>query len=206
MSLSTLRYSTPIYKEAQCWYNAASNIKHYRLQGKNLHLVLGAHAYITDPNNLNPRTAQFNGIYPTSKNTWEVKENEIWAEPAFSHGWLEDENGNVYDYIYKGRERGIIEGESKKSLATRGLHYCHLSPLTEMAVYKHILEQLVYSAKENEKEKPRLLKHMAEGRTDLIVRDQEGGEMTLTDSLLEIEQVKINYKQLQEAWMARKGN
>jgi len=35
------------------------------------------------------------------------------------------------------------------------------------------------------------------------VRDQEGGEMSLVDSILEIEQVKINYKQIQEAWMAR---
>jgi hypothetical protein len=198
MSLSTLRYSTPIYEENNCWFNAANNLKHYRLNGKDLHLVLGAHAQLNDPTNIGPKTAQFNGIIPTSKTTWEVREEAMWKEPEFSHGWLEDEDGNVYDYIYRGKAKGIIEGESKESLSHRGLHYCYVTAPTETMLFGKVTTHLAECWAKNLDVRKKIIK-MAEKDKD----DYDRAETA--DALLLVEQQKVTYKNLQEAWMARKG-
>lgn len=67
------------------------------------------------------------------------KDMKDFARPSGfdAHGWLEDDNGNVYDYVYPSlnalaivHDRHIklkkdtrIEGETKHYLAKRGLHF-----------------------------------------------------------------------------------
>ena len=145
--LSTLRYTTFRYVRNQCWYNAAHNIIVYKnLMGKNLHWVVGAVVIWVDRKNNTKGSIGYDG-----GKRRDCDPRNLLRNYDDSHAWLEDEDGNVYDYIFEEdvppvdhpdftMDAGFVDGVSRKVLAERGYD---LRPFNEVgqALVPYILLQ-----------------------------------------------------------------
>lgn len=111
------------YYQNQCYFNAYINKKHH-YKGKNLKLVIGSLGFYD--------WFEFGG------KEWGMLEFALRlnTDSSDSHCWLEDEQGNIYDYIFKDYNRiskkrtgkvlpylGILEGKSKEWCQSKGLTY-----------------------------------------------------------------------------------
>jgi len=135
--LSTLRYTTFRYVRNQCWYNAAHNIITYKnLTGKNLRWVCGAVIIWADRKNGLSMSIGYGGGTRRDLNLRDAIRNY-----DDSHAWLEDDEGNVYDFFYEENvpsiahpdftlEAGFIDGVPRKVLAQQGYD---LRPFNEVA-------------------------------------------------------------------------
>ena len=101
--LSTLRHAfNPTYKEGHCWFNAAKNLRPLsKTNGVPLHWVCGARQY-----HANAERCMWTGmdgrLLPDGRKVEVVHDEKTlrrrWRD---THAWLEDDSGNVYDYIYE---------------------------------------------------------------------------------------------------------
>lgn len=123
-------YSTLIAQKKCCWWNAAHNrIVYKRTRNLNLRWVVGAWKVVL---NRKMGWGSSNGYNPITKlpRTGEADIMRNWDD---THAWLEDEDGNVYDYFYQEDidlmpeqrpdftlEAGRIEGVSRADLAKKG--------------------------------------------------------------------------------------
>ena len=111
------------YKCGNCYTNAYVNKRHY-YKDKNLKLVIGS--------------LGINGWFEYGGKNW-IKndfEKKIMGFCSDSHCWLEDDEGNIYDYLFEDynfwvkyntksnmRRIGLVEGVSKEDLARDGVEY-----------------------------------------------------------------------------------
>jgi hypothetical protein len=138
-----------IYVENGCWYNASVNLP--KLEAKydrKMKVVVGSASFILKNGDLS-----ICGINDDQRHTFFLREKlknpkityeEIWAmikkevlrgslpnlsrselkkEYTNSHGWVEDEYGNVWDYVFKEGETikpGFINGVHRSKLAEMG--------------------------------------------------------------------------------------
>lgn len=125
------------YKLGRCVANAYLNKRHY-YKDKNLKLVVGS--------------LGFNGWYEFGGRLWTTEDfMKTFKQrdcPSFDvHVWLEDEEGNVYDYIFdeyntisqirtgkKLKMRGLLEAKSKRELLRAGLAYVPASESTQVSI------------------------------------------------------------------------
>ena len=123
-----------IYKPGRCYANA-----HYNLENAFKHL--GLHPVYG--------SLGLAGHYEYGGKDWGVK--EFAKKPTDSHCWLEDADGNVYDYIFPdyldfarhwGKtpqfQPGELIGESKKELLRRGLDFRAASPEAQAIIKKGV--------------------------------------------------------------------
>lgn len=111
------------YKQRNCFINAYINkLNHYK--DKNLKMVIGS--------------LGINGWFEYGGKDWKKEDFKKRMEYhcSDSHCWLEDEEGNVYDMLFKEykywveyrthqpmKRVGLIEGVSKEELARDGIVY-----------------------------------------------------------------------------------
>ena len=131
------------YNEGECFVNAFINKRNY-YKSKNLKYVIGS--------------VSFNGFFEFGGKNWGPKEFEkrhtkgthIWD----AHAWLEDEEGNIYDFIFPfynysakvntGRELKVAkntlwEGISRAEAKEMGVEYIAADKVTQTAVFISIL-------------------------------------------------------------------
>lgn len=123
------------YKEGNCFINAYINKTHY-YKDKKLRMVYGS--------------LGMNDWFEYGGKNWTLKDfkkkQEGWRWDA--HGWLEDSDGNVYDYAFEwynevaeiNTKRGInieglIEGKSKDELKSLGLTYVEATKDISLAIF-----------------------------------------------------------------------
>jgi hypothetical protein len=139
--LSTLRFYTTLKNERQhCWFNAAHNLIVYNNFGKELHWVVGSLIFVADrKNGLSAGWGQNENHNLRDTDLGDMVENY-----DDSHAWLEDDEGNVYDYVHTTDvppfpphrrpdwkiEPGFINGVPRKVLARMGYE---LQPFKEVA-------------------------------------------------------------------------
>lgn len=179
MALSTLRYSLPQHKKNDCWFNAANNLRHYQLNGKNLHLVFGSYiSYTTLP--LRDGDAQFYGTRPLDTMRWEVDEAEMWRDYLFSHGWLEDDDGNIYDYVFEGTKKNtLIEGVSKAEMARNNYHYYPAPPLLQHHIHTCLMAGNERTNLANNKMTTRIRPMFADEPDTMIPMGRDGEPTTM---------------------------
>ena len=132
MSLSTLRNHQLIYEEQRCWYNAIINANAYRnVYGLDLKWVVGALKLHSSKGCVGSNGfMNYDGTF-TLRQPEDLEEH--WDD---THAWLEDDEGNVYDYVTKHDyslmyaldpycrrfklKEGFIIGESYASLKKNG--------------------------------------------------------------------------------------
>ena len=131
--------SQPMYLDDKCFVNAYINkFKHYK--DLNLKYVIGS--------------LGLNGWFEYGGKDWTLRDfqkrnsgkiMECWD----AHCWLEDAQGNVYDFVQPswngilkvrnrpllGRETGIIEGVSKEELKKQGIEYVPADKETQLHIY-----------------------------------------------------------------------
>ena len=130
------------YYENQCYINSFINKKHH-YKNKNLKLVIGS--------------LGLNGWFEFGGKDWGMEEfkKKMGAESSDSHCWLEDDNGNIYDYVFKGYDdiaeyrtgrklgyTGILEGKSKKWCKSAGLTYLPASKEVQTMLFLNVLKIL----------------------------------------------------------------
>ena len=144
MSLSTLRYE--IYTELKnehnrCWYNASYNRCVYR-QTKNLklHWVVGGIMYAKSRKN---RDYTVLGFIKNKYGEPELRKNfNNYLQVSDTHAWLEDDDGNVWDYLHpEDVERHNVNAPDWKLKAgyIRGIHRSVLAKLG-YELYPHPVE------------------------------------------------------------------
>jgi hypothetical protein len=134
------------YKDGQCFFNAFINKRH-TYKDKNLRYVIGS--------------VSFNGFFEFGGKTWGladfVKKHTPGCPPAWdAHAWLEDDDGNIYDYIFphynccavlqtgskmKVADNTLWEGISPSNAKKMGVEYVKADKETQTAIfislYKH---------------------------------------------------------------------
>ena len=102
----------------------------------------------------------FNGWFEFGGKDWKLKDFEKRHTPGTiswdAHAWLEDEEGNIYDYIFddydaiarirthkKLKHTGIIEGKSKKWCKDHGLTYVAAEQEVKIAIFLSMFEVLL---------------------------------------------------------------
>ena len=125
------------YKAGNCFINAFINKRHH-YKNKNLKLVYGSLA--------------INGWFEFGGKDWTLKEfkerNEDGSHRWDAHAWLEDDEGNIYDYVFKRYDRiarirtkrclpytGILEGRSKAECEAMGITYVPAPPEVSKAIF-----------------------------------------------------------------------
>lgn len=119
-----VKKTKPFYQQNGCYVNAFINQKGYYAE-KKLKLVIGS--------------LSINGWFEFGGKNWTKKDFQAKMFPGISdsHCWLEDAEGNVYDYLFGGYEGrwviyrtgnkmkliGMVEGMSKAELLTYGVEY-----------------------------------------------------------------------------------
>lgn len=139
------KMSLPLtYKCGNCYINAYINMRHH-YKDKSLKLVIGSL-----------------GI-----NTWFEYGGKDWTKKDFqkklmgfrsdSHCWLEDSDGNIYDFLFseyedwvmintrrKMKRKGLLEGVPKAELARQGVQYVpapkDAQEMLFLATFKHMKE------------------------------------------------------------------
>ena len=129
---TTRMYSTLLHENNCCWYNAAHNLVVYKeTRNLDLHWVVGASIIVVDRKKVRTLSC---GI--SDDNGGLLTGDELIQNSDNSHAWLEDKNGNVYDYFFhecdaQARSRftecpdlllkpGVIEGIPRQTLAKMG--------------------------------------------------------------------------------------
>jgi len=111
------------YKHANCYINAYINrLHHYK--DKNLKMVIGA--------------LGINDWFEYGGKDWTLDDYKrtMFGHISDSHCWLEDDEGNVYDFLFEEykywvnirtkkpmKRSGLIEGVSKEELKADGIEY-----------------------------------------------------------------------------------
>ena len=111
------------YKHANCYINAYINrLHHYK--DKNLKMVIGA--------------LGINDWFEYGGKDWTLDDYQrtMFGHISDSHCWLEDDEGNVYDFLFEEykywvnirtkkpmKRSGLIEGVSKEELKADGIEY-----------------------------------------------------------------------------------
>jgi hypothetical protein len=109
------------YNAGECYFNAAKNLVSPAYKHLNLHWVCGSLGLA--------------GHFEYGGKNWKAK--DFKAKPNDSHAWLEDDEGNVYDYIFDRYAEfaktwnkkptfptsWCVEGISKADLKEEGLEY-----------------------------------------------------------------------------------
>jgi len=127
------------YVENDCYYNACANKPIYEKNtGKQLKVVIGS--------------LGLNGHFEFGGKDWTA--NNFYENPLDSHAWLEDDAGNVYDYIFSGygycathwgKEVSFplnyeIVGMSKEELKSKyNLEYVKASRTIQKDIWKNAL-------------------------------------------------------------------
>ena len=130
------------YKHNNCQINAYINMRnHYK--NKSLTLVFGS--------------LGINGWFEYGGKNWSVNDfkKKIDGYSSDCHCWLEDDKGNVYDYLHeeynnwvlfrtkrKMKRTGLIEGVSKKDLANDGIEYIPASFEAQKLLFLSIFDLL----------------------------------------------------------------
>lgn len=130
------------YKKDQCFINAYINHHNHYLD-KKLRLVIGSFA--------------INGWFEFGGKNWTKKDfikNLTGTYTTDAHCWLEDEDGNVYDYIHEGYDfwvkirtnkpmkfSGLVEGVSKADLLGKGIEYVPADKETQQILFLRSLKQ-----------------------------------------------------------------
>lgn len=127
-----MSYTTLIHENNHCWYNAAHNLVVYKeTRNLDLHWVVGACIVVVNRKkvrNLSCGISDEGGGLLTGEELVHNSDN--------THAWLEDKDGNVYDYYFheldaQARSRstecpdllmtpGVIEGVSRQTLVKMG--------------------------------------------------------------------------------------
>lgn len=132
------------YKCNNCFINCFINKRHY-YKDKNLKYVIGS--------------IGFNGWFEYGGKNWTKKDFERrHTEGSISwdaHAWLEDDDGNVYDYIFQSYNdvaltatrrpltyTGLIEGKSKQWCEDNGLSYVAADMETSKTIFLSIFKFL----------------------------------------------------------------
>jgi hypothetical protein len=124
------------YVYGDCFYNACYNQKNI-FQGKQLKLVIGS--------------LGLNGHFEFGGKNWKM--GEFKKNPRDAHAWLEDDEGNIYDYVFShygycakhwGKKVCFpldweIVGISKQALKEEyGLEYISATPETQKMILEHV--------------------------------------------------------------------
>jgi hypothetical protein len=127
-----MSYTTLSHIYSACWYDAAHNLVVYKnTRNLDLHWVVGASIIVVDRKKMRTMSC---GI--SDETAGLLTGDELLRNSDNSHAWLEDKDGNVYDYYFPeldtaARSRykdcpdlllkpGVIEGVSRKTLAKLG--------------------------------------------------------------------------------------
>ena len=131
-----MSYTTLSHIYSACWYDAAHNLVVYKnTRNLDLHWVVGANIVVADRKNM--RTMSCGCSDEGGRRSGGLLTgDELLHNSDNSHAWLEDKDGNVYDYYFPEldaatRSRfthcpdlllkpGVIEGVSRMSLAKLG--------------------------------------------------------------------------------------
>ena len=124
----------------QCFYNAYIN-KRNCYKDLNLKLVIGSIAY--------NGWFEFGGEHWRKEDFLDNRNGNAWD----AHGWLEDEDGNIYDYIFDEdnavslyrtnkpiKHLGLIEKASKYQCSKWGLTYVPADKETQTAIFLDLLQ------------------------------------------------------------------
>ena len=132
-----------IYRLDNCFQNAFINKRH-ALKGHNLRYVIGS--------------VSFNDWFEYGGEDWTLEDfqkNKKGPHRWDAHAWLEDENGRVYDKIFKhynwcakkatGKETKIPDGTfinavSKERCASLGVRYIPADKATQTAIFTSMLK------------------------------------------------------------------
>jgi hypothetical protein len=131
------------YKHAYCQINAFINLRH-AYKDKDLKVVIGS--------------LGVNGWFEYGGKNWGIEEFKRKMEDV--HFWLEDKNGNVYDFLFeryslwsvirtgnKLRRTGILEGVSKNELKSVGIEYIPAPIEAQMMLYVNFTPTMVDAEK-----------------------------------------------------------
>jgi hypothetical protein len=129
------------YKKDNCFINAYINHRNHYLD-KKLHIVFGSFA--------------INGWFEFGGKNWTKKDfikNMTGTYTTDAHCWLEDDDGNVYDYIHEGYDfwvkirtnkpmkfSGLVEGMSKADLLGKGIEYVPADKETQQMIFLRVLQ------------------------------------------------------------------
>jgi hypothetical protein len=129
------------YEHKLCYLNAYVNRLYY-YKGKNLKMVIGA--------------LSINNQFGFGHKDWTKEDylQTIRGTNSDSHCWLEDDEGNVYDYLFEQykwwaekkkqpmKRSGLLECVSKEELVADGIEYIPASQETQLALYLNVCEIL----------------------------------------------------------------
>jgi len=131
------------YKHGYCPINAFINSRH-AYKDKNLKIVIGS--------------LGVNGWFEYGGKNWGMEEFQRKMEDV--HFWLEDKNGNVYDFLFeryslwsvirtgnKLRRTGILEGVSKNELKSIGIEYIPAPTEAQMMLYLYNFDTMMNAEK-----------------------------------------------------------
>jgi hypothetical protein len=129
------------YKKDNCFINAYINHHNHYLD-KKLRIVFGSFA--------------INGWFEFGGKNWTKKDfikNMTGTYTTDAHCWLEDEDGNVYDYIHDGYDfwvkirtnkpmkfSGLVEGMSKADLLGKNIEYVPADKETQQMIFLRVLQ------------------------------------------------------------------
>ena len=133
------------YKSGNCFINSFINKRH-TYKDKDLKLVIGS--------------IGFNGWFEFGGKDWKLKDflkrHEVGSVCWDAHCWLEDAEGNIYDFAFEDysevariqtrkpiRHHGLIEGQSKAWCEERGLTYVPADAETSKAIFISIFKWLL---------------------------------------------------------------
>ena len=114
--LSTLRHTyQPIYEENKCWFNSARNLAPLsKLNGVKLHQVIGCVKWRYAEGD-SAYTGYYGKTVDGKKIAAPYTEDLLRKRWRDTHAWLEDDDGNVYDYLYE-RETNEVGNHKDHSL------------------------------------------------------------------------------------------
>jgi hypothetical protein len=132
------------YAKGNCFINAYINKRHH-YKDKNLRYVIGSVA--------------FNGFFEYGGRNWGLadfkKKNTPGSYVWDAHAWLEDDEGNIYDYIFpfynysaevntgskmKVADNTLWEGISPSKAKKMGVEYVKADKETQTAIFVSILK------------------------------------------------------------------
>lgn len=145
----TQRVLEPTYAENFCFLNALINQQGVYRE-KNLKIVVGS--------------LGLNGWYEFGGKDWDtkkflkkIKHDQVDGFPSCdAHCWLEDEKGNIYDFIFENYDLisqlrtgkqlghlGLLVKKSPKFCKMAGLHYLPASQETQTAILEKIMPYML---------------------------------------------------------------
>jgi hypothetical protein len=163
------------YKANNCYINAFINLRHH-YKGKGLKLVIGSLGI--------NRWFEFGGRDWTKSDFAKKMSGSFQTD---SHCWLEDKDGNIYDYLFDDydfwvkfrtnkpmRRKGLLEGVSKTDLRAVGIQYIPADKDTQQMLFLHTYKHCCEAER-------RLLDGSSEWCGDSLAYNISGGGFSMDD-------------------------